>query len=58
LGGIQSLYRNAHRLPRIDLVIVDEAHLVLPRAPATAQQFHKDYRIDGYSIPSRQRNAA
>ena len=58
LGGIQSLYRNAHRLPRIDLVIVDEAHLVLPRAPATAQQYHKDYRIDGYSIPSRQRNAA
>jgi len=33
-GGIQSLYRNAHRLPRIDLVIVDEAHLV-PRTATT-----------------------
>jgi DNA repair protein RadD len=33
-GGIQSLYRNAHRLPRIDLVIIDEAHLV-PRTATT-----------------------
>jgi DNA repair protein RadD len=38
-GGIQSLHRNAHRLPRIDLVIIDEAHLV----PRTANTMYRKF---------------
>jgi DNA repair protein RadD len=41
-GGIQSLYKHAHKLPAIDLVIIDEAHLAGRRSDSMYRSFLAD----------------
>lgn len=43
-GGIQSLHRHAYTLQRIDLVIVDEAHLIPRTANTMYRRFLDDLR--------------
>jgi len=42
IAGIQSIYRRAYELQRVDVVIVDEAHLIPRKADAMYRQFLRE----------------
>ena len=44
-AGIQSIYKRAYDMPRIDVCFVDECHLVSPNGQAMYRQFLKDLRV-------------
>ena len=44
-AGIQSIYKRAYDMPRIDVCFVDECHLVSPNDQAMYGQFLRDLRV-------------
>ena len=49
-AGIQSIYKRAYEFPRIDLLIVDEAHLVSPTDGTMYSRFISDLRTANPNI--------
>jgi len=45
VGGIQSIYKKAAEIGKIDLILVDEAHLIPPDGEGMYRQFLKDMGI-------------
>lgn len=50
-ASINSIYKKAYKIPRaVDIIIVDEAHLISPNSQTMYQQFIKDVKIINPSL--------